>query len=479
MRFCIKKKGRRGRGIAEMRLLLAAAAAGTVLSASGCSSFLRQDNPTQESRMEEITDSESGSLAADDPETAGSSETAGGAGEAPDEDVIETLPARFDYREIGKLPPAGDQGELGTCWAFASLMAMESTLLPEESWDFSEDHMSRMNSFSLTQEEGGQYAMSMAYLLAWQGPVLEEEDPYGDGFSPEGLKPAKHVQEIRILEEKDYQRIKEAVYETGGVQSSLYTTLQNYESTDPYYNRETCGYYYPGAEKANHNVVIIGWDDEYPKENFTVQPEGDGAFICLNSWGERFGEDGCFYVSYYDTNIGAVNVLYSGITDPDSYTGIYQSDLCGWIGQLGYGQEDAWFSNGYTAKRDEILKAVGFYATMPGTSYEVYAQAECEDPKEMDLSEPLASGSFTDAGFYTVPLSAELPLKSGGKFRIAVRIHTPGAVHPVAIEYQAPDTGGKVDLTDGDGYLSQDGLNWVSAEQTQHANLCLKAYTGE
>ena len=116
---------------------------------------------------------------------------------------------------------------------------------------------------------------------------------------------------------------------------------------------------------------------------------------------------------------------------------------------------------------------------MPGTSYEVYAQAECEDPKEMDLSEPLASGSFTDAGFYTVPLSAELPLKSGGKFRIAVRIHTPGAVHPVAIEYQAPDTGGKVDLTDGDGYLSQDGINWVSAEQTQHANLCLKAYTGE
>lgn len=132
--------------MAEMRLLLAAAAAGTVLSASGCSSFVRQDNPTQESRMEEITDSESGSLAADDPETAGSSETAGGAGEVPDEDVIETLPARFDYREIGKLPPAGDQGELGTCWAFASLMAMESTLLPEESWDFSEDHMSRMNS---------------------------------------------------------------------------------------------------------------------------------------------------------------------------------------------------------------------------------------------------------------------------------------------------------------------------------------------
>ncbi len=391
------------------------------------------------------------------------------------EEII--LPSRFDYREQGKLPLAGDQGDLGTCWAFSSLMAMESTLLPEESWDFSEDHMSRMNSFSLAQEEGGQYAMSMAYLLAWQGPVREEDDAYGDGYSPEGLEPVKHVQEIRILEEKDYDRIKRAVYETGGVQSSLYTTLQNVESTDPYYSRETCGYYYPGEEKPNHNVVIVGWDDDYPRENFTEQPQGDGAFICLNSWGQQFGEEGCFYVSYYDTNIGAVNVLYSGITDPDVYTGIYQSDLCGWIGQLGYGQADAWFSNAYQAAGDEMLTAVGFYATMPDTRYTVYAQTGGQGPEELMLSEPLASGSFTDAGFYTVPLSQEIPLKSGEKFWITVQIHTPGAIHPVAIEYQAPDMGGKVDLSDGEGYLSQDGKTWVSAEQTQKANLCLKAYT--
>ena len=96
------------------------------------------------------------------------------------------LPERFDYREMGRMPKAGDQGNLGTCWAFSSLMAMETVLLPDEVWDFSEDHMSLKNSFFLGQEEGGQYAMSMAYLLAWQGPVTEEEDPYGDGHSPDG-----------------------------------------------------------------------------------------------------------------------------------------------------------------------------------------------------------------------------------------------------------------------------------------------------
>ncbi len=395
-------------------------------------------------------------------------------------DVISSgieLPERYDYRELGKLPEAGDQGDLGTCWAFASLMAMESALLPQENWKFSADHMSRMNSFSLSQEEGGQYAMSMAYLLAWQGPVREEDDPYGDGQSPEGLSPVKHVQEIRLLENKDYQRIKEAVYQSGGVQSSLYTTLQNDESTDPYYHQENCSYYYPGEEKANHNVVIIGWDDHYPKEKFSTPPEGDGAFICLNSWGTGFGEEGCFYVSYYDTNIGQVNVVYSGITDPQEYTGIYQSDLCGWIGQLGYGNEDAWFANRYEARGKEQLKGAGFYATMPGTSYELYVETGAEDPEEFSLDKPAASGTFTDAGFYTVPLPQEISLAPGEKFWMIVNIHTPKAVHPVAIEYQAPEMKGKVDLQDGHGYLSQDGKTWVSAEKMQQCNLCLKAYT--
>ena len=41
-------------------------------------------------------------------------------------------------------------------------------------------------------------------------------------------------------------------------------------------------------KKPNHDVVIIGWDDNYSKELFNDQShsEGDGAFICMNSWGE-------------------------------------------------------------------------------------------------------------------------------------------------------------------------------------------------
>lgn len=67
---------------------------------------------------------------------------------------------------------------------------------------------------------GGAYTMTMAYLTAWKGPVLAEEDPYGDGYSPEGLSPRKHVQEIQIL--RDRASIKEAVQAHGAVQTSLY-----------------------------------------------------------------------------------------------------------------------------------------------------------------------------------------------------------------------------------------------------------------
>ena len=37
----------------------------------------------------------------------------------------------------------------------------------------------------------------------------------------------------------------------------------------------------------NHGVTIVGWDDNYPKENFISehQPPADGAFLVKNSWG--------------------------------------------------------------------------------------------------------------------------------------------------------------------------------------------------
>lgn len=387
------------------------------------------------------------------------------------------IPSAYDYRREGRAPRVKNQGSLGTCWAFASLMALESRLLPEEDLSFSEDHMSISNSFHMQQNDGGEYTMSMAYLLAWQGPVLEKQDVYGDGYSPPGLKPVKHVQEIQILPAKDYEAVKKAVYYCGGVQSSLYTSMASGRSDSRYYNKEKGAYCYLGTAKPNHDVVIIGWDDSYPKENFNLEPEGDGAFICANSWGGEFGDEGYFYVSYYDTNIGINNIIYTKVEDTDHYDGIYQTDLCGWSGQLGYGREDAYFANSYTAKEDGELAAAGFYATGPNTSYEVYTVTDAADSSSFGSRRLAAKGSFQNEGYYTVEFAEPVSLKKDQKFAVIVNIRTPGSVHPVAIEYPVQGEDPKKELSDGEGYISLRGTSWERVEESQKCSLCLKAYT--
>lgn len=393
----------------------------------------------------------------------------------PDEKVY---PYMYSYREDGRISTVKNQGDLGTCWAFASLTALESALLPEYEFDFSEDHMTFHNGYNLTQKDGGEYNMSMAYLASWRGPVLEEDDPYGDGYSPDGLEPLLHVQEMQIIESKNFDGIKKAIFLYGGVQSSLYMSINDAGgNSSGVYNAENYSYCYIGTQKANHDVVIIGWDDSYPASSFATPPEGDGAFVCINSWGDNFGDEGYFYVSYYDSNIGVHNLVYTGVESTDNYDNIYQSDVCGWVGQMGYGRERAMFANVYEAKNNEMLRAVGFYATGPDTEYEVYFVDNFEDTESFENMVHVASGQVANAGYYTVDIDGERFLLGGRKYAVVVEITTPNSVHPIAIEYSADEATSTVDISDGEGYISLSGRRWEHVEETQKCNVCLKAYT--
>lgn len=389
-------------------------------------------------------------------------------------------PYKYDCRDYDRVTPTKNQADLGTCWAFASLTALETSLTPEKTYDFSEDHMSWNNGYNLLQNEGGDSSMAMAYLLSWKGPVLEREDPYGDGKTVENLTPSVHVQEIQVIGSKNFDGIKRAVFLEGGVQSSLYMSLRDAEgNSSNAYNADTSAYCYIGTEKANHDVVILGWDDTYAASNFSVPPEGDGAFICVNSWGETFGENGYFYVSYYDVNIGVHNVVYTLTEANDNYDNIYQSDLCGWIGQLGYNRESAYFANVYTAKSDEKLRAVGFYATGPDTEYEIYYVENFESSASLSGKVLVEKGSFSNKGFYTVELDNEILLNKGEKYAVIVHITTPGVEYPIAIECASNYATENVDITDGEGYISLYGSRWENVESTQKCNICLKTYTDD
>jgi C1A family cysteine protease len=390
------------------------------------------------------------------------------------------VPSRYDLREKGRVSKIRNQGTYGTCWGFAAASALESMLLPEQPVLFSVDHMTLCNSFNVNQYDGGEYTMGMAYLAAWQGPVYEADDPYGDGVSDESLQAVRHVQEMRIIDGKDYEAIKTAVFKYGGVQTSLYSNLKSSQSSSEYYNRETSAYCYIGTEKPNHDVVIIGWDDNFSKDNFSVPLEGDGAFICQNSWGENFGEDGVFYVSYYDTNIGTHNVVYTRVEDTDNYDHLYQSDLCGWVGSLGYDKESIYGANVFTAKQAEEIAAAGFYATGSDTRYEVYVVSNFEGVNSFADRKKVAEGTLEQAGYYTIDFSTPVSVQQGERFAILLYLNTPGATHPLAIEYDAGDDSlSTVDLSDGEGYISANGVKFTDVNELQECNLCIKAYTNE
>ena len=78
-------------------------------------------------------------------------------------------------------------------------------------------------------QDGGDYIMSMAYLDGMERTgvrtVMTPMEALGKNY--QGLKAEKHIQEAQILPEKDYDQIKEMVYKYGGVESSMYMSLNS------------------------------------------------------------------------------------------------------------------------------------------------------------------------------------------------------------------------------------------------------------
>jgi C1A family cysteine protease len=413
------------------------------------------------------------------------------------------LPSTYDLRPTGRLSPVRDQGDLGTCWAFANLASVESLLLPAKQWDFSEDNLVLRSGFGPfpapydAYSWGGWDFMAVAYLARWAGPVPETQDKYGDGKSPKKVTVAKHVQAAVMLPGRtdplDNELIKKLVMENGALSVGMYydssfdsskrsTSLR----TPSYYCNVAAGETYKGIEVGeNHGVDVVGWDDGYPAAKFTTtasgQPPGDGAFLTRNSWGRSYGDGGYVWVSYYDRSFAyGPCTSYSRVDAVSSYRRNYQYDTLGWTTSLGYPDvadpSIAWGANRFTAKASERVVAVGFYAPVAATGYQVWA-----GPTLGSLT-LRGQGTIKLPGFATADLVTPLAVTKGKRFVVAVRLVTPGSAQPMAVE--APST--------GDSYLNHavaatgqsfmrygDTEKWVDlAEDTDNpdANVCLKAY---
>uniref|UniRef100_UPI00262B8C8F C1 family peptidase n=1 Tax=uncultured Methanobrevibacter sp. TaxID=253161 RepID=UPI00262B8C8F len=334
---------------------------------------------------------------------------------------VESIPSQFDLRDWGWVTPVRNQGSSGVCWSFGISGAMESSILRflDVEMDISENNLAdvsfRYNRYGSTNvHEGGGFNIGANYALSWLGVFPSVYDVYDElgKISPAiGVNSSIHFQDIVCIRPcanaTDMDHVKKAVLKYGALYVRYYAAQD-----EPFFNEETSAQYCDDESvKVNHGVVLVGWDDTYSKENFLITPPGDGAWIFKNSWGEDAGNEGYFYISYYDSTFMKNNDAYAFIFINDvDYNKNYQYDLQGSF--ITYDLNE--YRNNFVAIEDDLIAGVETYFKDAGSNYtvEIYVNG-----KLMHVQ----NGLSPFAGYHTIKLDSYVPIKQGDEFTVKIK----------------------------------------------------------
>ena len=264
------------------------------------------------------------------------------------------IPTTFDLRDKFEIN-VESQGLEGNCWIFATLGAMRTHLALKNSLsvtpNLSERHLDYLTStlysnkgILRSQGTGGNFSYALRYFMNNDGPVLETRVPYSSSYSTaaelkalDDMNPDYYVHKtiafptIKVKQGNYYNgddkltddevinfrnQVKEHIMTNGGVYCSIRV---NSKFADNYNNR--CNQFddgtVDGSECTGHALTIIGWDDNYSRDNFygEFKPQKDGAWLVLNSYGKNWAENGFQWVSYEDYH---VNAYISGFESVDT-----------------------------------------------------------------------------------------------------------------------------------------------------------------
>lgn len=365
------------------------------------------------------------------------------------------LPDAYDLRSSGRMTSVKDQGKEGLCWSYSTLAAAESNILSQNldvpdvlkkdgELCLSVGHMGYYtytndpkNDISLSGDwisadakgsTGGNCDIAAAIMASGRGlqhEIFTDTADFADGYSEYQrdssfyrLKYSQYLKKVKSQE--DIAAVKSWIIENGAVDVSFYNSASFYTK-----NKDSTAYYqnvYSG-KNTNHEVVIAGWDDNYPASNFASSggtPDSDGAWLIKNSWGEKLSADGYIWISYSEPSLTSfMQYVMEPIEESDNIIQ-YDSSVC----INAYNFEAT--ANVFTAENNQVLKSIGFYIySLLNTSIwydaEIYLlDDDFTSPEDGTLVRQI-SGKYDYTGYKKVDLENILSLKKGQKYSVVLR----------------------------------------------------------